>query len=303
MSASTNKMSRTQTAGSSGFTLIELMVTIVVLGVTASIAAPSIATQLANQRVKSTTMTLVSVLREARAESSIRRIPVRVSYTTDSQPHNNINVEIPYSGPSIALSLHRPKDWTSFFFKSAVAGGSIPKDNPDNNSGGGNTGGGNTGGGNTGGGNTGGGNTGGGNTGGGNTGGGSTDGGSTDGGSTDGGSTDGGSTGGGSTGGGSTGGGSTGGGSTGGGSTGGGSTGGGSTGGNQNVTFVSIETYKYDQNSIIKSAPATVTFKPQKHVDSTIVYTICDKNTSAAPRQITINKFGSISSKTGGSCS
>ena len=32
MSASTNKMSRTQTAGSSGFTLIELMVTIVVLG-------------------------------------------------------------------------------------------------------------------------------------------------------------------------------------------------------------------------------------------------------------------------------
>ena len=39
---------------SSGFTLIELMVTIAVLAIIVSIAAPNISTQLANQRVKST---------------------------------------------------------------------------------------------------------------------------------------------------------------------------------------------------------------------------------------------------------
>ena len=56
-----------------GFTLIELMVTIAVLAIIAGIAAPNISTQLANQRVKSTTATLVNALKEAKAESIIRR--------------------------------------------------------------------------------------------------------------------------------------------------------------------------------------------------------------------------------------
>ena len=58
---------------SAGFTLIELMVTIAVLAIIVSIAAPNISTQLANQRVKATTATLVSALKEAKAESVIRR--------------------------------------------------------------------------------------------------------------------------------------------------------------------------------------------------------------------------------------
>ncbi|HAR76075.1 MAG TPA: pilus assembly protein, partial [Psychrobacter sp.] len=50
---------------SSGFTLIELMVTIAVLAIIVSIAAPSISMQLANQRVKSTAATLANALSEA----------------------------------------------------------------------------------------------------------------------------------------------------------------------------------------------------------------------------------------------
>lgn len=63
-----------------GFTLIELMVTIAVLAIIVGIAAPSISTQLANQRVKSTTATLINALKEAKAESLIRRQNVRVVY-------------------------------------------------------------------------------------------------------------------------------------------------------------------------------------------------------------------------------
>ena len=71
---------------SSGFTLIELMVTIAVLAIIVGIAAPSISTQLANQRVKSTTATLANALKEAKVESILRRQNVTVIYTNTSTP-------------------------------------------------------------------------------------------------------------------------------------------------------------------------------------------------------------------------
>ncbi|OXL24029.1 pilus assembly protein [Psychrobacter sp. DAB_AL32B] len=71
---------------SSGFTLIEMMVTIVVLAIIVSIAAPSMSNQLANQRVKSTTATLANALKEAKAESIIRRQNVTLSYNNTSNP-------------------------------------------------------------------------------------------------------------------------------------------------------------------------------------------------------------------------
>ena len=71
---------------SSGFTLIELMVTIAVLAIIVSIADPSISTQLANQRVKSTTATLANALKEAKVESILRRQNVTVIYTNTSTP-------------------------------------------------------------------------------------------------------------------------------------------------------------------------------------------------------------------------
>ena len=71
---------------SSGFTLIELMVTIAVLAIIVGIAAPSISTQLANQRVKSTTSTIANALKEAKVESILRRQNVTVVYTSTSTP-------------------------------------------------------------------------------------------------------------------------------------------------------------------------------------------------------------------------
>ena len=86
MNASTNSLPISLRMSSSGFTLIELMVTIAVLAIIVSIAAPSISTQLANQRVKSTTATIENALKEAKAESIIRRQNIAVIYNSASNP-------------------------------------------------------------------------------------------------------------------------------------------------------------------------------------------------------------------------
>ena len=75
-----------------GFTLVELMVTIAVLGIIASIATPSISSQLANMRVKSTAATLENALKEAKAESAIRRQDVAVSYNNNNTAEGRISV-------------------------------------------------------------------------------------------------------------------------------------------------------------------------------------------------------------------
>ena len=86
MNASTNNLPLTLRTTNSGFTLIELMVTIAVLAIIVGIAAPSISTQLANQRVKSTTSTIANALKEAKVESILRRQNVTVVYTSTSPP-------------------------------------------------------------------------------------------------------------------------------------------------------------------------------------------------------------------------
>lgn len=86
MNASARNLLLKRQTNSSGFTLIELMVTIAVLAIIVSIAAPNISTQLANQRVKSTAATLANALKEAKVESVIRRQPLIVSL--DNSKHN-----------------------------------------------------------------------------------------------------------------------------------------------------------------------------------------------------------------------
>lgn len=73
-------------ATSSGFTLIELMITIAVLAIIVSIAAPSISTQLADQRVKSTASVIENALKEAKAESIVRRQDISVVYDASATP-------------------------------------------------------------------------------------------------------------------------------------------------------------------------------------------------------------------------
>ena len=83
MNASANKVAQRLQVSSSGFTLIELMVTIAVLAIIVSIAAPNISTQLANQRVKSTTATLANALKEAKVESILRRQDLTFTYNNN----------------------------------------------------------------------------------------------------------------------------------------------------------------------------------------------------------------------------
>lgn len=85
MNASAKNLPLKQQTTSSGFTLIELMVTIAVLAIIVSIAAPSISTQLANQRVKSTAATLANALKEAKVESVIRRQPLTINFNDSSK--------------------------------------------------------------------------------------------------------------------------------------------------------------------------------------------------------------------------
>ena len=86
MNASANNLPLKRQTTSSGFTLIELMVTIAVLAIIVSIAAPNISTQLANQRVKSTAAILANALKEAKVESIIRRQNVTVVYGSTTTP-------------------------------------------------------------------------------------------------------------------------------------------------------------------------------------------------------------------------
>lgn len=76
----------------SGFTLIELMVTIAVLAILMSIASPSISNQLANQRAKSTTATLANALKEAKIESVLRRQDMTVVYDNKGSAEGTIEV-------------------------------------------------------------------------------------------------------------------------------------------------------------------------------------------------------------------
>ena len=160
MNASTNSLPISLRMNSSGFTLIELMVTIAVLAIIVSIATPNITTQLANQRVRSTTATLLNALKEAKAESVIRRQEITLSYDNDGVNVGTIEIE------------------------------------------------------------------------------------------------------------------------------------------NDNEV---IDTYQYDAESTVSSAATQIEFKPSKVADA-MIYTICDSNDSASPRQVIITAVANISSQLGGSC-
>jgi len=99
VNASTSKVAQKLRTTSSGFTLIELMVTIAVLAIIVGIAAPNISSQLANQRVKSTAATFTSALKEARTESVIRRQEVTLSYKNNEKNVGVIEIKDGTSNP------------------------------------------------------------------------------------------------------------------------------------------------------------------------------------------------------------
>lgn len=70
--------------GNQGFTLIELMVTIAVMGIIAAIAAPSMSNLIIKQQLNKNTRALVSTLMQARAQAAVL--------------HSNVSVHIAPSG-------------------------------------------------------------------------------------------------------------------------------------------------------------------------------------------------------------
>lgn len=71
-------------SGSRGFTLVELMVTIAVIAILASIAAPSMSNVLAKQKLNSTTRELVNTLTSARSQAALLRREVTVTLNSTS---------------------------------------------------------------------------------------------------------------------------------------------------------------------------------------------------------------------------
>ena len=62
----------------SGFTLVELMVTIAVLAIVATISAPSFSNMITHQNLKKSTNELIGVLNQARSKSVLERRSIEV---------------------------------------------------------------------------------------------------------------------------------------------------------------------------------------------------------------------------------
>lgn len=73
---------------SSGFTLIEILIAIVIVGVLASLAAPSFREYIAAQRIKNASFDLMAALSFARSEALKRNASVAVATTSAATPKN-----------------------------------------------------------------------------------------------------------------------------------------------------------------------------------------------------------------------
>ncbi|MDO4427344.1 MAG: type II secretion system protein [Moraxella sp.] len=88
-----------------GFTLVEMMIVIAIVGILSALAAPSIDSMLKTQRNKQTSEAVIAALREARTESQLRRQDVVVNTTPNmmtltismpdpQNPANRRNIQI-----------------------------------------------------------------------------------------------------------------------------------------------------------------------------------------------------------------
>ena len=67
-----------------GFTLVELLIAVAVIGITASIAAPSYNAFIANTKIRTTAESIINGLQLARAEAIKRNLAVTFTLNNDS---------------------------------------------------------------------------------------------------------------------------------------------------------------------------------------------------------------------------
>ena len=113
MNASTNNLPLTLRTTNSGFTLIELMVTIAVLAIIVGIAAPSIIAQLAQGQIKATSTLIQTSISRAKSESTIRRSSITWNY-------NNTNALITLVNNGNTLASYNLSSNSSLTFNPAT---------------------------------------------------------------------------------------------------------------------------------------------------------------------------------------
>ncbi len=104
------------TSRQSGFTLVEVMVAILILGILAAIAAPNFQTWLKNSQIRNAAESIANGLQRARAEAVARNTNIAFSLTGINGVSGNsswsVSVVTPASGIDSRTSLEGSKDVT-----------------------------------------------------------------------------------------------------------------------------------------------------------------------------------------------
>ena len=103
-----------------GFTLIELLITVAVLAVGATLAAPGAMQMIASRKVQTAAQSIVDGLNKARAEAVRRNSPVQFALRTDGI---GWNLTQPSSGET--LQSYSSRDWNTLQITSQGAATSV----------------------------------------------------------------------------------------------------------------------------------------------------------------------------------
>lgn len=98
-----------------GFTMVELSVTLAVIAIGASLAAPGAATMLANRKVQAAAQSILDGLQQARTEALRRNAPVRFTLRADGTGWT-------LTKASDTLQSYASSDWASLVLASTGAG-------------------------------------------------------------------------------------------------------------------------------------------------------------------------------------
>lgn len=109
-----------------GFTLVELMVTIAVLAIVASIAAPSFGDMFQRQNLNKSTQELILILNKARSVAVLERREIEVKLATSSTANQEVDTVSKLNWSPSGKSVLKTGSVDSIFF--GISGGVFIKD-------------------------------------------------------------------------------------------------------------------------------------------------------------------------------